>query len=85
MLDYPTRAHRFTLKVDRNGGAISRFKIVETVRFTDPGGLRADPTAAVARREALNGLDPSRLNGDASVLGRSSTPRGWSSTPGTAT
>ena len=36
-LDYATRAQRFTLDVDANTGAISNFKIVQTVVFGSNG------------------------------------------------
>lgn len=44
-LDYATRAQRFTLDVDANTGAISNFKIVQTVVFGSGGN-------------ALNGIAP---------------------------
>ena len=48
-LDYATRAQRFTLDVDANTGAISNFKIVQTVVF----GSNGNP---------LNGIAPSPSN-----------------------
>ena len=48
-LDYATRAQRFTLDVDANTGAISNFKIVQTVVFGSNGN-------------ALNGIAPSPSN-----------------------
>lgn len=48
-LDYATRAQRFTLDVDANTGAISNFKIVQTVVF----GSNGNP---------LNGIAPSPVS-----------------------
>lgn len=80
VLDYATRVQRFRLKIDQKTGAISRFRVVETVQFRDPGGLLSAPTPAdgvtVAKPRALNGLNPEKLNDDVSVLGRSFDPEG---------
>jgi hypothetical protein len=76
LIDYATRLQRFTLKVDAVTGAISRFRITETVIFRDPQGLLTPPTAAVSKPRALNGLNPLLLNNDVSVLGRSFDPEG---------
>ncbi|MEO3692713.1 esterase-like activity of phytase family protein [Roseateles paludis] len=48
-LDYATRAQRFTLDVDANTGAISNFKIVQTVVFSSNGS-------------PLNGIAPSPVS-----------------------
>ena len=48
-LNYNTRVQRFTLDIDRPTGAISNFKIVETLKFSQGGS-------------ALNGLAPSPTN-----------------------
>ena len=61
---------RFTIDVNPFTGAISRFRIVETVKFTDPRGLLEGTT-----RE-LNGLNPLDLNGFEGTLGRSFDPEG---------
>ena len=53
-LDYQTRVQRFRLKVDRKTGAISGFKIRETIIFKDEFG------------NPMNGLAPSPTN----VLGQ---------------
>ncbi len=60
-LDYQTRVQRFRLKVDRQTGAISGFKIRETIIFRDEFG------------NPLNGLAPSPTN----VLGRAFDPEGF--------
>src|SRR4029450_13003016 len=76
LLDYATRLQRFTLRVDPVTGAISRFRVNETVIFRDPVGLLTPPTATVNRPRALNGLNPLLLNNDAGALGRSFDPEG---------
>jgi hypothetical protein len=76
LLDYATRLQRFTLSVDPVTGAISRFRVKETVIFRDPLGLLTPPTATVNRPRALNGLNPLLLNNDAGALGRSFDPEG---------
>jgi hypothetical protein len=76
LIDYATRLQRFTLTVDPVTGAISRFRVKETVIFRDPQGLLTPPTAPVNRPRALNGLNPLLLNNDASALGRSFDPEG---------
>jgi hypothetical protein len=76
LIDYATRLQRFTLTVDPVTGAISRFRVKETVIFRDPQGLLTPPTAPVNRPRALNGLNPLLLNNDAGVLGRSFDPEG---------
>lgn len=48
-LNYETRVQRFTLDVDTNTGAISNFRIAQTVKFTNGGS-------------PLNGLAPSPTN-----------------------
>lgn len=60
-LDYQTRVQRFRLKVDKQTGAISGFKIRETIIFTDELG------------NPLNGLAPSPTN----VLGHAFDPEGF--------
>ena len=59
-LSYDTRVQRFKVKIDKNTGAISKFKIVETIIFKDELG---DP---------LNGRAPNPT----SVLGGSFDPEG---------
>ncbi len=60
-LDYQTRVQRFRLKVDRQTGAISDFKIRETIIFKDEFG------------NPMNGLAPSPTN----VLGQAFDPEGF--------
>lgn len=77
VLPYETRIQRFKIDVDKKTGAISKFKVRKTVKFTDPDGLLASPTkAGLPKPEALNGLNPSELNGNAATLGRSFDPEG---------
>jgi DNA-binding beta-propeller fold protein YncE len=56
--------------------ATERFRIGDTIIFTDPDRLLTAPTAQVNRRRALNGLNPLGLNNDAGSLGRSFDPEG---------
>jgi hypothetical protein len=60
-LDYQTRVQRFRLKVDRKTGAISGFKIRETIILKDEFG------------NPMNGLAPSPTN----VLGHAFDPEGF--------
>lgn len=60
-LDYETRVQRFDIKIDPRTGAISRFKILETVIFRDEDG------------NALNGIAPNPTD----VLGNSFDPEGF--------
>ena len=60
-LDYQTRVQRFRLKVDQQTGAISDFKIRETIIFKDEFG------------NPMNGLAPSPTN----VLGQAFDPEGF--------
>jgi hypothetical protein len=77
VLPYETRVQRFKLKVDRETGAISKFKVQETIKFTDPDDLLTAPThPGLDDLSALNGLNPAGLNGNASILGRSFDPEG---------
>lgn len=65
-LTYDTRVQRFTLEVNSATGAISNFKVVQTVIFTDPKNLLG------AGAGALNGLAPNPVG----VLGRAFDPEG---------
>lgn len=76
VLDYATRLQRVDVHIDRLTGRIDGFRVKRTITFTDPRGLLTAPTANVARPDAFNGLNPLRLNGDASLLGRSFDPEG---------
>ena len=78
VLDYQTRVQRIALDVDPWTGRISRFRVLKTVQFTDPFGLLSAPDSAlpIARKRALNGLNPLLLNSDAAELGRSFDPEG---------
>ena len=72
VLSYDTRVQRFTLDIDPVTGAISQFKIVETVLFKNKVG------------EAMNGLAPGAAL-DASNLGNSFDPEGIVVNPATGT
>ena len=62
VLDYRTRVQRFDLKVDRRTGAISHFRVVETVLFRDLEGQLFEPSNPnVGKPSALNGLNPLQL------------------------
>ena len=77
VLDYATRVNRFTVDVHPVTGRIAKFRVKDTIKFTDPKGLLAAPTnPAVGEPDALNGLNPLILNGNAGVLGRSFDPEG---------
>ncbi len=82
VLAYETRVQRFDIKVDRDTGAISKFKIEKTIKFTDPNGLLAAPAQAdLDNPEAMNGLNPALLNGNPAALGRSFDPEGFVVSP----
>jgi hypothetical protein len=84
VLDYATRVQRFEIKVDQKTGAISHFRVAETIAFRDRDGLLPAPTNPdVANPTALNGLNPLVLNGVASALGRSFDPEGLAIDPRT--
>jgi len=76
VLDYATRVQRFTIDVHPVTGRISRFRVKETIPFTDPKGLLTAPTATVGNPKALNGLNSLLLNGNPATLGRSFDPEG---------
>lgn len=75
VIDYATRLQRFELNVDHLTGAIGRFKITKTIKFTDPKGL-LQGSGTNNGSSALNGLNPGILNGNNAVLGRSLDPEG---------
>ncbi|MBC7943776.1 MAG: esterase-like activity of phytase family protein [Burkholderiales bacterium] len=77
VLAYETRVQRFKIDIDRKTGAISKFKVQKTIKFSDPKGLLTPPSKAdLDNPQALNGLNPAELNGNAAVLGRSFDPEG---------
>lgn len=57
-LHYKTRVQRFGLTVDKNTGAISGFKILETVIFKDETGNPMDGIAPNPKNILGNALDP---------------------------
>ncbi len=76
VLNYSTRVQRFEIKVHPVTGAISRFRVKETIKFSDPRGILSAPTHPLAEPTALNGLNPLALNGNVATLGRSFDPEG---------
>ncbi len=71
VISYDTRVQRIGLDVNASTGAISNFKVLDTVKFTNAAGL------------AFNGLNPLLLNGNAATLGRSFDPEGFVVNPKT--
>jgi hypothetical protein len=61
VLDYEPRVHRFTLEIDESSGAISAFRILQTIVFRDEAG------------KALNGLAPNPTH----ELGMAFDPEGF--------
>jgi hypothetical protein len=70
LISYGTRVQRFSIDINPITGAISHFRVLETVKFTDPKGLLP------GNSKALNGLNPFDLNGFEGTLGRSFDPEG---------
>jgi len=70
LISYGTRVQRFAVDVNALTGHISRFRVLETVKFTDPDGLLTGTSIA------MNGLNPLDLNGSEAILGRSFDPEG---------
>jgi hypothetical protein len=77
LITYDTRLSRFEINVHPITGAISQFRVIKTIKFTDPDSLLAGPGPA------LNGLNPLDLNGSESVLGHSFDPEGLVIDPNT--
>ena len=77
LITYDTRLSRFAINVHPITGAISQFRVIKTIKFTDPDNLLAGPGPA------LNGLNPLDLNGSESVLGHSFDPEGLVVDPNT--
>ena len=69
VISYETRVQKFTVNVDKTTGAISNFKLLDTIKFTDKNG------------NAFNGLNPTLLNGNSAVLGNSFDPEGFVVSP----
>lgn len=57
-IPYETRVQRFALDVDANSGAISNFRILQTVKFSRPGGAAFDGIAPSPTGNLGNALDP---------------------------
>lgn len=74
LITYDTRLSRFTITVNPVTGAISNFRVKETVKFTDPRGLLTQSPFDADKN--LNGLNPLDFNGSSSILGRSFDPEG---------
>jgi hypothetical protein len=68
VISYNTRVQKFSLDVDANTGAISNFKLLDTIVFTKNG-------------QNFNGLNPTLLNGNSSILGLSFDPEGFAVAP----
>lgn len=68
VISYDTRVQKFTLDVNPNTGAISNFKLLSTITFTN-GATN------------YNGLNPGLLNGNPGVLGFSLDPEGFAVAP----
>jgi Esterase-like activity of phytase len=58
VLPYETRVQRFKVKVDRETGAISKFKVQETIKFTDPDDLLTAPTHPGLESECIERSEP---------------------------
>lgn len=80
LISYDTRLSRFSISIDPATGAISNFRVKQTVKFTDPNGLLTQSPFDADKN--LNGLNPLDFNGSASVLGRSFDPEGLVVVPG---
>jgi hypothetical protein len=83
LLDYSTRVQRFRIQVHPHTGRIHNFKILDTVKLTDPNGLLLRPSGNVGEPEAMNGFNSQLLNGNPSTLGRSFDPEGLAIDPRT--
>lgn len=68
VISYDTRVQKFTIDVNPNTGAISNFRLLDTITFTNGA-------------TSYNGLNPSLLNGNAEVLGFSLDPEGFAVAP----
>lgn len=64
LISYETRVQKFALDVDLDTGAISNFKLLDTIPLTNNGGK-------------YNGLNPTLLNGNTRELGLSLDPEGF--------
>ncbi len=72
-----TRLSLFKVNVHPITGEISEFRVIKTIKFTDPNHL------LVGLDTHLSGLNPLDLNGSASVLGHSFDPEGLVIDPNT--
>jgi hypothetical protein len=77
LIAYDTRLSRFEINVHPITGEISQFRVIKTIKFTDPNNL------LVGLDPHLNGLNPLDLNGSESVLGHSFDPEGLVIDPNT--
>lgn len=57
-IPYETRVQRFAIDVNANSGAISNFRILQTVKFSRPGGAAFDGIAPSPSSNLGNALDP---------------------------
>ena len=67
-IPYDTRVEKFSLDVNATTGAISGFKLLDTILLTNAG-------------KNYNGLNPNLLNGDSSKVGLSLDPEGFAIAP----
>jgi len=65
---YETRVQKFNVDVNPQTGAISNFKLLDTILFTKDG-------------QSFNGLNPEKLNGNVSTLGLSLDSEGFTVAP----
>ena len=77
LIAYDTRLSRFEINVHPITGEISQFRVIKTIKFTNPNNL------LVGLDPHLNGLNPLDLNGSESVLGHSFDPEGLVIDPNT--
>lgn len=78
LVSYDTRVQEFRMDVNPITGAIGNLQLQRTVQFTDPNNLIVSPNSSTA----FNGLNPTLLNGNPGILGRSFDPEGFAVSSG---
>ncbi|HEY9690917.1 MAG TPA: esterase-like activity of phytase family protein [Oculatellaceae cyanobacterium] len=68
VIPYESRVQKFSVDVNKTTGAIGGFNLLDTIKFQNNGN-------------SYNGLNPTRLNGNASILGLSLDSEGFSVAP----